>query len=314
MHVWAPHEVPAGWNAHWPLPLQRPVVPQLVEAVATQTAAGSRPLAGTGWQVPALPATAQDKQLGQLADPQQTPSTQLALVHSAPATHDSPLGFRVQEPDRQNSPGMQSASAVQAVRQAAGPHLYGAHMAVAVWSQPPLPSQWPTAVYVAPVHDATPQLVLVGACRQPPLPSQVPMKPHGVFPMQPPCGSRSPAGTGRHVPARPVTAHDWQLPHVGDEQQTPSTQLLLSQSAATLHSCPSAFMPHDPALHSLPGAQSLSLPHAALHVMPLHPYAPHDCVTAAVHMPLPLQVRGRVAVGGLDWTGQVAGAHWTPAA
>ena len=123
MHVCAPHDVPAGWNAHWPLPLHRPLIPQLVEAVAVHTAAGSSPFAGTGWQVPALPATAHDKQLGQLADPQQTPSTQLPLVHSAPATHASPLGFSVQEPDRQNSPAVQSPSAAQTVRQAAGPHL-----------------------------------------------------------------------------------------------------------------------------------------------------------------------------------------------
>src|SRR6188768_364079 len=126
MHVCAPHDVPAGWKAHWPLPLQRPFIPQLVDAVATQTAAGSSPLVGTGWQVPALPATAQEKQLGQLVDPQQTPSTQLPLVHSAPATQASPLGFNVQEPERQNSPDVQSASTVQTVRQAAGPHLYGA--------------------------------------------------------------------------------------------------------------------------------------------------------------------------------------------
>jgi hypothetical protein len=123
MHVCAPQDVPAGWKAHWPLPLHRPVIPQVVEPVVTQTAAGSSPLAGTGWQVPALPATAQEKQLEQLGDPQQTPSTQLPLVHSAPATHASPLGFDVQEPDRQNSPAVQSASAAQTVRQAAGPHL-----------------------------------------------------------------------------------------------------------------------------------------------------------------------------------------------
>jgi hypothetical protein len=100
--------------------------------MAMQTAAGSIPSAGTGWQVPAMPGTAQEKQLGQLADPQQTPSTQLPLVHSAPATHASPLGFDVHEPDRQNSPAVQSASAAQTVRQAAGPHLYGAHDVTAV--------------------------------------------------------------------------------------------------------------------------------------------------------------------------------------
>jgi hypothetical protein len=123
---------------------------------------------------------------------------------------------------------------------------------------------------VAPVHAATPQLVLVGACRQAPLPSHVPMKPQGAFPVQPPCGSTAPAGTGRQVPSRPVTAHDAQLPQVGAAQQTPSTQLLLSHSLAPLHSCPSRFLPHDPALQVFPGEQSASPPQAALHVVPLH--------------------------------------------
>ncbi len=118
-----PHTVPTGWLAHWPLPLHRPFVPQVVADMATHTPTGSSPSMGTGWQVPALPATAHEKQLGQLADPQQTPSTQLPLVHSAPATHASPLGLDVQEPDRQNNPGVQSPSAAHTVRQAAGPHL-----------------------------------------------------------------------------------------------------------------------------------------------------------------------------------------------
>jgi hypothetical protein len=91
--------------------------------MSTHTAVGSSPFAGTGWHVPALPLTAHDRQLGQLPDAQHTPSTQLPLVHSAPATQASPLGFNVHEPDRQKSPGVQSASPAQTVRQAAGPHL-----------------------------------------------------------------------------------------------------------------------------------------------------------------------------------------------
>jgi hypothetical protein len=146
MHVMGPHGVPAGKLAHWPLPLHRPFVPQVVEAMATHTPAGSSPPAGTGRQVPACPATAHDEQLGQLLDPQQTPSTQWPLVHSAPATHASPLGLSVHEFDRQYSPAVQSASAAHTVRHAAGPHRYGAHVLVAVWSQAPLPSQCPIGV------------------------------------------------------------------------------------------------------------------------------------------------------------------------
>lgn len=164
------------------------------------------------------------------------------------------------------------------------------------------------------MHEAVPQLVLVGACRHAPLPSQVPTKPHGGLGVQPPWGSTSPAGTARHVPARPVTAHDWQFPQLGAEQQTPSTQLLLSHSAASLQSCPSRFPPHDPPWHRLGEVQSASLPQAALHVAPLHAKDPHDCVTGGVHTPLPSQVRASVAMGGLDCTGQTGAAHCVPAA
>jgi hypothetical protein len=101
MHVIGPHGVPAGWLAHWPLPLHMPVVPQVVEAVATHTPAGSSPPAGTARQVPACPTTAHEEQLGQVLDPQQTPSTQWPLLHSAPATQASPLGLSVHEFDRQ---------------------------------------------------------------------------------------------------------------------------------------------------------------------------------------------------------------------
>jgi hypothetical protein len=125
-------------------------------------------------------------------------------------------------------------------------------------------------VYIEPVHVAAPQLVLVGARRHAPAPSQVPLNPQGGLGPQPPWGSASPAGTGRHVPAAPATAHDWQVPQLADEQHTPSTQLLLSHSAAVLHSWPSRCLPHDPAIQTLPSAQSASVPQAALHAVPLH--------------------------------------------
>jgi hypothetical protein len=59
------------------------------------------------------------------------------------------------------------------------------------------------------------------------------------------------------------------VPHIGDEQQTPSTQLLLSHSAPELQSNPRRFLPHEPALQTLPPLQSASLPQAALQVAPL---------------------------------------------
>jgi hypothetical protein len=47
-----------------------------------------------GEQVPCLPATAQERQLPHDADPQQNPSVQKPLRHSAPAPHATPFGLR----------------------------------------------------------------------------------------------------------------------------------------------------------------------------------------------------------------------------
>ena len=123
---------------------------------------------------------------------------------------------------------------------------------------------------VDPLHEAAPQLVVDGAYRQAPFPSQRPVKPQGGFGVQPPWGSMSSATTGLHMPAMPVTLHDWQFPQVAAAQQTPSVQWALSHSLAPAHSWPSRLRPHDPALHTLPGAQSPSPPQAAWQVVPLH--------------------------------------------
>jgi hypothetical protein len=63
-----------------PLPLQVPVLPQV--PLTAQRACGSVTLLATLTQAPALPATLHDWQVGQLALPQQTPSTQFPLPHS----------------------------------------------------------------------------------------------------------------------------------------------------------------------------------------------------------------------------------------
>jgi hypothetical protein len=63
-----------------PLPLQVPVLPQV--PLAPQRVCGSVTVLATLAQVPALPETLQAWQVGQLALPQQTPSTQFPLPHS----------------------------------------------------------------------------------------------------------------------------------------------------------------------------------------------------------------------------------------
>jgi len=225
---------------------------------------------GTGRQVPCMPATAHELQPVQLAAAQQKPSVQLPLKHSVPATQAAPLALRlVQTFDMQVKPAAHSPSPLQVVRQAAAPQAKGAQL-IGGCRQAPAPLQLPTGVSVDPLHEAVPQLVVVGPFRQAPLPSHLPLKPQGGFGVQPPWGSISSAPTGLHIPAMPVTLHDWQLPHAADEQQTPSTQLPLSHSLGPAHSWPRRFNPQEPALQTLPGAQSLSLPQAALQVVPLH--------------------------------------------
>jgi hypothetical protein len=81
--------------AQAPAPLQTPVVPQLEAGIAWQFAAGSVPPLGTGMQVPCFPATAQELQLPQLDDSQQTPSVQWPLAQVVSAAQAVPLGERL---------------------------------------------------------------------------------------------------------------------------------------------------------------------------------------------------------------------------
>jgi hypothetical protein len=130
--------------------------------------------------------------------------------------------------------------------------------------------QLPTGVDVDPLQEASPQLVAAGSFRQAPLPSHLPVKPQGGLGAQPPCGSMSSAGTKWHVPARPATLHDWQVPQGPVAQQTPSVHWPLSHSLPPAHSWPRRFNPHAPWLQTLPAAQSPSPPQAPLQVVPLH--------------------------------------------
>jgi hypothetical protein len=58
-----------------------------------QVPCGSTAPAIMGEHAPALPATLQAWQLGQLAEPQHTPSTQLPLAHWPPAVQAAPFVF-----------------------------------------------------------------------------------------------------------------------------------------------------------------------------------------------------------------------------
>ena len=117
LHEAAPQAVPAGIHPHAPLPSQVPLKPQ--GGAAAQPPCGSIAPAGTGLQRPAFPATLHEAQVPQLADEQQTPSTQFPLSHSPPAAQIWPSRFLPHEPPLQTLPAAQSPSLAQAARQLA---------------------------------------------------------------------------------------------------------------------------------------------------------------------------------------------------
>jgi len=59
------------------------------------------------------------------------------------------------------------------------------------------------------------------------------------------------------------------VPQLADEQQTPSTQWPLSHSPPLPQTWPRRLRPQEAALHTFPGAQSVSAPQAELQVLPL---------------------------------------------
>ena len=111
------HTVPAGCSAQAPLPSQVPSVPQVEAAMARHSAFGSAPPSGMAVQAPSASLTAHEVQMGQLALPQQTPSTQWPLTHCEPSSQILPLPRRsVHDVPWQVKPITQSPSSAQVVR------------------------------------------------------------------------------------------------------------------------------------------------------------------------------------------------------
>jgi hypothetical protein len=92
-------------------------VPQLGAPASVHWFSGSWP-AGTVVQVPALPATAQERQRPVQAVPQQTFCWQKPEAHSDPAVHEAAGGLRPQLELVQTLPAVQSALLPQVMRQA----------------------------------------------------------------------------------------------------------------------------------------------------------------------------------------------------
>jgi hypothetical protein len=105
------------------LPSQEPVVPQVAAACATHWLAGSVPPAGTGVQLPALPASAHDMQVDPQAVAQQTPCAQIPVLHSVPPAQAAPVDFSPHDPPVQMAGATQSAFEVHVALQAAAPQV-----------------------------------------------------------------------------------------------------------------------------------------------------------------------------------------------
>jgi hypothetical protein len=131
---------------------------------------------------------------------------------------------------------------------------------VLVWLHVPVPEQNDGGWRVAPLHDAAvPHDRVVGCCSHAPL-TQKPVLPHPVL-----AGQRASAvlfARFAHVPFPAL--HDWQVPQLAVEQQTPSTQLALTHSFATPQVAPFAFFELQvPAVVVLPVQYRLVLAHCA---------------------------------------------------
>lgn len=167
--------------------------------------------------------------------------------------------------------------------------------------QVPEPVQCETGVYVETAHEAEPHGTLAVACAHAPAPLHAPVLPQGGPGGHASLGSAVPAATLLHEPASPWTAHDWQRPHEGELQHTPSTHVLpVRHSDVCAQVWPRRrLLPHWLVCGSqmLGKRQSESTVQAALQAeTPLQRNGAHGCVVAAMQAPAPSHVRWFVSV------------------
>jgi hypothetical protein len=116
--------VPSAYFWQPPAPSHLPFVPHVAAPWSLQNVAGADVPAATGAHAP-VPETLHAWQAGQLGLPQQTPSTQLPLMHWVPAAQARPLALsaqlRVAPAPWQVKGATQSASVAQVVLQAFAP-------------------------------------------------------------------------------------------------------------------------------------------------------------------------------------------------
>lgn len=110
------HTVPAPYRRQPPDPSQVPSVPQLAAPLSVHWPSGSWPT-GTRVQLPALPDSAQERQVPVQLELQQTPCWQRPESHSAAVVQTVPSGFFEQTPPLQTLGDTQSLLPPQLVRQ-----------------------------------------------------------------------------------------------------------------------------------------------------------------------------------------------------
>jgi hypothetical protein len=162
VHVAPPHWVPDGYFWQAPLPLQRPLVPQVVEPWFAHWVVGFGAWPpGIDVQVPTVPERLQEVQVPAQALLQQTVCAQKPELHMAAAVHGWPIASLPQVPVVcpvgivQEAGVVQSVPAVQVVLQAPPvPQAYGSHNVEVTVLQVPAPSQVRKGVSVSPTQVA----------------------------------------------------------------------------------------------------------------------------------------------------------------
>jgi hypothetical protein len=210
-----PHTVAAGNFAQVPKPSHSPVVPQVVDARAGQTASACP--AGMGEQVPSRVGRPQERQSPVQAELQQYPSTQWVEAQSTSALQLAPFIFGPQVPATHLMPALQLASLTQLGEQAfvVGSQENGAQMRGAAITQAWVASHSKVAPTESPSHVPPWQGVPTTYLSQWPIPSQVPSCPQvdgsAIWHSAAERG-RTVAGTAEHVPRAVGSPQDMQVP------------------------------------------------------------------------------------------------------
>jgi hypothetical protein len=221
----SPQETVVAPLVHPLAPLQVPVLPH--GGAAVHWPDGAAVPAASGVQVPGV-VPLQVWQVPQAALPQQTPLTQLPLMHWFPAVHTRPFAFSAQlrlgAVPWQVKGATQCESIAQLVRQISPLQVYGEQFDTVGARHAPVPLQCEIGVKVDPVHDCVPHDAVVAASWQAPAPLHAPVLPQGGLGVQRLIVSALPAGTFVQFPALVPTLHAWHNAHELVLQQTPSMQ------------------------------------------------------------------------------------------